>query len=467
MTLEPGTVLGGKYRIERVLGEGGMGCVVEAVHRELGSRVAIKFLLPHALANADIVARFEREARATASLQSDHVVNVTDVGRFDDGSPYMVMEFLTGCDLASGLARAGGKLPIAEAVAYGVQSAIGLGDAHDMGVVHRDVKPSNIFLHSRKDRRVVVKIVDFGIAKQTEQTDTSLTQAAAMMGSPKYMSPEQLRDAKTADQRSDIWSLGVTIFEMLAGRTPFVAESMAVLHAEILAAPAPALRDFRPEAPVELETVLSRCLAKNPADRYATMGELRSALEQVAMVTSAVAPSFVLTSERVLQAVDPTPASGFDATAIADGPSSPNVTTGGVSRTAPNPAPPSQATPLNAASATPPRSKAPLVAAAVVLVALAAAFALRGRPQEASTPAPPVPTLSATATAPAKAPEPEPPPSAAPALEGIPAAAAVTPAPEAGAKPAPVKAAPSKAAPAAASPQAPAKRKSSLDMSFD
>ena len=116
-----------------------MGCVVEALHQELGSRVAIKFLLPQALANADIVARFEREARATASLQSDHVVNVTDVGRFDDGSPDMVMEFLTGCDLASGLARAGGKLPVAEAVAYGIQAAIGLGDAHDAGVVHRDV----------------------------------------------------------------------------------------------------------------------------------------------------------------------------------------------------------------------------------------------------------------------------------------------------------------------------------------
>ncbi len=470
MNPEPGSVLGGKYRIERVLGEGGMGCVVEALHQELGSRVAIKFLLPQALANADIVARFEREARATASLQSDHVVNVTDVGRFDDGSPYMVMEFLTGCDLASGLARAGGKLPVAEAVAYGIQAAIGLGDAHDAGVVHRDVKPSNVFLHSRKDRRVVVKIVDFGIAKQTESTDSNLTQAAAVMGSPKYMSPEQLRDAKSADGRSDIWSLGVTIFEMVAGRTPFFADSMAVLHAEILASPAPSIRDFRPEAPFELEALLHRCLAKDPAHRFGSMAELRAALEQVAMATSAIAPSFVLTSERVLKAIDPTPPTGFDATAIADQPASSAATTGGVSRTAPN----SFATPISVVTGGPvtapaaaPRSKLPLAAAAVAVIALGAAFALRSRNEEAAKLAPPPPVAAAAPAA--KASEPAPAPVAPAEAAPAPAPAAVAPAaPEAGtsaAKPAPTKAAPAPAA--APAPHAPTKRKSSLDMSFD
>lgn len=470
MTLEPGTVLAGKYRIDRVLGEGGMGCVVEALHQELGSRVAIKFLLPQALANPDIVARFEREARATASLQSDHVVNVTDVGRFDDGSPYMVMEFLTGCDLASGLVRAGGKLPISEAVAYGIQAAIGLGDAHEQGIVHRDVKPSNVFLHARKDRRVVVKIVDFGIAKQTENLDTSLTQASAVMGSPKYMSPEQLRDAKTADARSDIWSLGVTLFEMVAGRTPFTAESMAVLHAEILASPAPSVRAFRPEAPFELEAILNRCLAKDPANRFGSMAELRAALEQVAMATSAIAPSFVLTSERVLRTADPTPPTGFDATAIADRPSSPAVTTGGVSHTAPNavvePVAVAKGGPITAPGATA-SSKLPLVAAAIAVLALGAAFALRGRSEEATKAPAPVAPVSAASPA-AKAPEsapvvtPEPAPAPAPAAVAAPAAA-----PEAGtdavAKPAAAK---PTAAPAAA-PRAPTKRKSSLDMSFD
>ncbi len=466
MSIAPGTVLGGKYRVERVLGEGGMGIVAEATHVDLGSRVAVKFLLRHALENHDIVARFEREARSTASLQSDHVVNVTDVGRFDDGAPYMVMELLTGCDLASGLVRAGGKLPIAEAIAYATQACIGLGDAHDAGIVHRDVKPSNLFLHSRKDKRVVVKVVDFGIAKDIAATNTSLTQASSMMGSPKYMSPEQLRDSKSVDARSDIWSLGVVLFEMLAGRTPFEAESMAVLHAEILGSRPPSLLDLRPEAPPALDAIVQRCLEKDPAARFGNMRELAGALAQLTMITSAVEPSFVLTSERILRAApDPTPPTGFDATAIADATPS-HVTTGGRGQ-GPTPVALGSATggSTNAgtqpsAGSNPSRAVPMAIVAAAALVALALAF----------KPASPAPNAA--------------PPAAAPAAEAPPAAApapSAAPTPPASPEPAPASAEPAPATDAGsaaktgpkptAAPATPGnstkKRKSSLDMTFD
>jgi serine/threonine protein kinase len=472
MSIAPGTVLGGKYRVDRVLGEGGMGVVAAATHVDLGSRVAVKFLLRHALENQDIVARFEREARSTASLQSDHVVNVTDVGRFDDGAPYMVMELLSGCDLASGLVRAGGKLPVAEAIAYASQACVGLGDAHDAGIVHRDVKPSNLFLHSRKDKRVVVKVVDFGIAKDIAATNTSLTQASSMMGSPKYMSPEQLRDSKSVDARSDVWSLGVVLFEMLAGRTPFEAESMAVLHADILGSRAPSLLDLRPEIPPALDAIVQRCLEKDPAARFGNMRELGAALAQIAMVTSAVEPSFVLTSERILKATDPTPATGFDATAIAEATPA-HVTTGARGH---GPTPVSLGSPTGASTVA---DGAPAAAGArtsravpMAIVAAAALVALAIGLKPAS--APPAPPPAPAAAAP---PAPEPAPALAPAPVAAPAptaaVAAVAPPDDAGtaAKTAAPKAA---AAPAAAAPTAPSlpvnspkKRKSSLDMSFD
>lgn len=467
LTMQPGTILSEKYCVERVLGEGGMGCVVEARHLELGTRVAIKFLLPYALQNADIVTRFEREARATAALQSDHIVNVTDVGRFPDGAPYMVMELLSGCDLATGLSRAGGRLPIAEAVAYGVQAAAGLADAHESGVVHRDVKPANIFLHERKDRRVVVKIVDFGIAKQTEDTSRNLTLASSIMGSPKYMSPEQLRDSKSADARSDIWSLGVTLFEMLAGRTPFAADSMAVLHADILHTPAPSLLEFRPEAPPDLDAILHRCLAKDPAARYASTRDLMIALEQLAMGTSSVSPSFVITSERMPTGVDFTPMpSVFDRTEIADPTPMPEQTGSGVSHT--------RVSPESAQSSGPPKAKWPLVVA-IVAALVVAAIALRPKAEAPAVsaapaivapaahaghagPAPPTPVVAE----PAKSPEAAPlaPANAVDAALARPTAAPSSPAPAS-------KAAAPKPASAPAPTKAPAKRGSSLDMSFD
>jgi len=479
MSIAPGTVLGGKYRVDRVLGEGGMGVVAAATHVDLGSRVAVKFLLRHALENQDIVARFEREARSTASLQSDHVVNVTDVGRFDDGAPYMVMELLSGCDLASGLVRAGGKLSVAEAIAYASQACVGLGDAHDAGIVHRDVKPSNLFLHSRKDKRVVVKVVDFGIAKDIAATNTSLTQASSMMGSPKYMSPEQLRDSKSVDARSDVWSLGVVLFEMLAGRTPFEAESMAVLHADILGSRAPSLLDLRPEIPPALDAIVQRCLEKDPAARFGNMRELGAALAQIAMVTSAVEPSFVLTSERILKATDPTPATGFDATAIAE--ATPAHVTPGARGHGPTPvslgSPTGASTVADgapaAAGARTSRAVPMAIVAAAALVALAVGLKPASAPPAppAPPPAPAAPALPAPETAPALAPAPVAAPApTAPTAATAPAAAVAAVAPPDDAGTAAKTAAP-KAAAAPAAPSlpvnSPKKRKSSLDMSFD
>ena len=453
--MQPGTILGEKFRVERVLGEGGMGCVVEATHLELGTKVAIKFLLPSALQNAEIVTRFEREARATAALQSDHIVNVTDVGRFPDGSPYMVMEYLSGCDLSTGLARAGGRLPIAEAVAYGVQAAAGLADAHDSGVVHRDIKPANIFLHERKDRRVVVKIVDFGIAKQTEDTSRNITLASAIMGSPKYMSPEQLRNSKSADARSDIWSLGVTLFEMVAGRTPFAAESMAVLHADILHAPAPSVLEFRPEAPADLDAIVQRCLAKDPAARYASTRDVMVALEQLAMGTSSVTPSFVITAERMQTGADFTPMpSVFDRTEIAEPTPMPDRTGPAVSNT--------KVSPESEMSSAPAKAKWPLVVA-IGAALVVAALALR--PKAEAPPVSAAPTVVAPAVVAPAPPAPPTPVVTEPAnvVDAAPAKPTVAPS-----SPAPAsKASAPKPAAAAAPAKAPAKRGSSLEMSFD
>ncbi len=367
-----GTLLGGKYRVERVLGEGGMGRVVAATHLELGTLVAIKFLLPQALENPGVVARFEREARATASLQSDHAVKVLDVGRFDDGSPYMVMEYLQGCDLSQGLENAEGPLPISECITYILQAALGLADAHDAGVVHRDIKPSNIFLQTRKDGRVVVKVLDFGIAKSGVTQDANLTQASSVIGSPKYMSPEQLREARHVDARTDIWSLGVTLFELLTGGPPFASDSMAVLHSEILNGNPPLLRSVRPEAPMALEQILSRCLEKVPANRFESMRQLHAALTQINMGSSAVTPSFAIPSGSDTTISEPRGPSVFDATAVAGTEDSAQVTGAATSQTGVSPG-------LAMGLATAFKSRVRWVAAGAALVAAVALAAVLAR----------------------------------------------------------------------------------------
>ena len=287
--IAPGTILGGKYQVERVLGEGGMGMVVAATHIELGHRVAIKMMLPQAGEHPETLSRFEREARAAAGLASEHVARVTDVGRFDNGMPFMVMEFLEGEDLEQCIARQG-LLPIGELVRYFIQACIGLHDAHTHGIVHRDVKPANIFLARRNSGRIVVKILDFGIAKAAvTTTNQSLTRTTAIMGSPQYMSPEQLSSTKTVDARTDIWSLGAAFYEAATGAHAFPAEILAELYVKIITEAPRSPRELRPDVPPALEAVLLKCLEKVQAQRYASMAEVQRDLERIDLTNYAVA----------------------------------------------------------------------------------------------------------------------------------------------------------------------------------
>ena len=302
--LAEGEVLDGKYRVERVLGAGGMGVVVSATHVRLAQRVAIKFLLPHAAGDEHTVARFAREARALARLDSEHIARVIDVGALATGVPYMVLEHLVGHTLAD-LINARGPLPIDEGVTYALEACEAMAEAHAAGIVHRDLKPENLFLASRPDGSQLIKVIDFGISKMTDPLElgprtSTLTGAAAIVGSPLYMSPEQLCAARNADARSDIWSLGVTLFELLTGQGPFVWRSMPELCAAVLKeAPRP-LRELLPEAPEALEALLVRCLEKEPAKRPASMTELAEGLRPFA-ASSAPEPS--LRSARTTRAL--------------------------------------------------------------------------------------------------------------------------------------------------------------------
>jgi tRNA A-37 threonylcarbamoyl transferase component Bud32 len=276
-----GEVLAGKYRIDKVLGAGGMGVVVAAHHVQLDERVALKFLLPEALQNADAVARFVREARAAVKIKNEHVATVKDVGTLENGAPYMVMEYLEGGDLAAWLKQRG-ALPVDQAVEFILQACVAVADAHALGIVHRDLKPANLFCVRRSDGQLTIKVLDFGISKVTDLTGTgpavAMTHTRAFMGSPLYMSPEQMQSARAVDARSDIWALGVVLFELLAGRAPFLSESIMELGAMIAKEAPPSLRSFRPDAPADLEAIVLRCLEKDPARRFANVGELAIAL---------------------------------------------------------------------------------------------------------------------------------------------------------------------------------------------
>lgn len=269
----PGTVLAGKYRVERVLGKGGMGIVVAAERITLGDRVALKFLLGDAAKRPDVVARFLREARAQTTIKSEHAVRVLDTGSLDDGAPYLVMELLDGHDLADEL-RKHGRVPVTTAVDYVLQACEALAEAHAAGIVHRDIKPANLFLARRADGSALVKVLDFGIAKTIPTGDaTSLTLTSTVMGSPLYMSPEQVRSTKHIDARSDIWSLGVMLHELIAGKPAFEADTASELMAKIAADPPTLLRARRPEAPEGLELAILRCLEKDATKRTSNVAQ--------------------------------------------------------------------------------------------------------------------------------------------------------------------------------------------------
>ncbi|MBI4955559.1 MAG: serine/threonine protein kinase [Myxococcales bacterium] len=266
----PGTIVAGKYRVEHVLGVGGMGVVVAATHEMLGELVAIKFL--KTTDNEDRIRRFVREARAAAKIRSEHVARVYDVGQLDDGMPYLVMEHLDGEDLSQRLKRAG-PLPIEEAVEYTLQACEAIATAHALGIVHRDLKPSNLFLANRPDGTASVKVIDFGISKilsdePTEDEDPGggITKSATLLGSPLYMSPEQMVSARDVDARCDVWALGGILYALVTGKPPFRGLTVAAIYESILTGGQP-LRALCPEAPPELEAAVARALVKDRSVR--------------------------------------------------------------------------------------------------------------------------------------------------------------------------------------------------------
>jgi tRNA A-37 threonylcarbamoyl transferase component Bud32 len=278
--VRPGDILAGKYRVERVLGMGGMGVVVAAHHLQLDEKVALKFLLPEALGNPLAVARFAREARAAVKIKSEHVARVIDVGTLPNGAPYIVMEYLEGGDLSAWLAQRG-PLPIELAVEFVLQACVALADAHALGIVHRDLKPANLFCVRRSDGQLSIKVLDFGISKLVESVagpGMSMTKTAALMGSPLYMSPEQMRSSKDVDAQTDIWALGVILFELMTGRPAFVADSATALAIQVATEPPPSMQSFRHDVPMGLEGVILRCLEKDPRRRHRNVAELAFAL---------------------------------------------------------------------------------------------------------------------------------------------------------------------------------------------
>ncbi|WP_394823674.1 serine/threonine protein kinase [Pendulispora albinea] len=276
-----GEIIAGKFRVERVLAVGGMGMVFAAQHMIMGQRVAVKMLLPDALIVPSAIERFHREAQAAANIRNEHVVRIMDVGHTETGAPYIVMEYLVGSDLGELIERRK-NIPIQEAVDYVLQTCEAMADAHRIGIVHRDLKPGNVFLTRRSDGTPLIKVLDFGISKLGEemmgQKQWQLTRTHVMMGSPLYMSPEQIRNAKTVDRRSDIWSLGIILFELLTGQLPFEGETAIAICAQVAADPPIPLRLLHPEMPEELEDIILRCLEKEPEQRFDDVAALAEAL---------------------------------------------------------------------------------------------------------------------------------------------------------------------------------------------
>ena len=272
-----GDLLASKYRVERLLGEGGMGVVVEAYHELLDQRVAVK-LLYQDVADREAQSRLLLEARSAAKIQSEHVTRVIDVDVGPDGLPFIVMELLEGGDLCQ-LVDARGALPRWLVVDYILQALEGLAHAHGRGIIHRDLKPSNLFLANKQDGTQIIKILDFGISKSTEDgARQKLTGGGGVLGSPPYMSPEQVRAPKTIDHRADIWAMGVCIYELLTNSMPFGGDEIQETFAQILEKQPTPITRLVDGVPEGLEAVVMKCLAKNREDRFLDVSELARAL---------------------------------------------------------------------------------------------------------------------------------------------------------------------------------------------
>jgi serine/threonine protein kinase len=294
---QAGAIIAGKYKVEGVLGAGGMGVVLAARHMQLGQLVAIKFIRGAAAEDPAAVERFLREARAAVALSSEHVTKVLDVGTLDTGEPYMIMEFLDGVDLAEVLRREG-PMPVARAVAAVLQASEALAEAHAIGIVHRDLKPANLFVATRRDGTPLVKVLDFGISKVTDlnvEGGPTLTASGLIMGSPGYMSPEQVRNAKVADARADIWALGVILYELVTGVSPFMGQTIGDTFARIISETPTPIHKLRSDVPEAFAAVISRCFERSVERRVQTVAELAEALAPFAP------PEAVISVQRILR----------------------------------------------------------------------------------------------------------------------------------------------------------------------
>jgi len=279
-----GEIVGERYQIEELVEIGGMGLVTRALDRTTRHRVALKMLLPGIAKNPEMVTRFRREARALGMLRSLHVVRVLSIDDLPNGVPYMVLEYLEGQDLGRVLEMRG-PLPVGEAVRYVMQACDAIGEAHAHNIVHRDIKPANLFLTNHRGRPHV-KVIDFGAARarfgsEAAHHEPSLTRTGLSLGTPGYMAPEQLRGEKV-DKRADIWALGVTLYELLAGFPPFVGEDHQAMVVRVLRMAPEPISSVRDDVPLELDAVIRKCLAKSKTQRPPSVEAFAEAIEPFA-----------------------------------------------------------------------------------------------------------------------------------------------------------------------------------------
>ncbi|MBK8257788.1 MAG: serine/threonine protein kinase [Polyangiaceae bacterium] len=297
-----GDLIAGRYRVERKLGAGGMGVVVAARDEQLGTRVAVKLVLPEGVSPAfasqddsgiiarsnrhiEMSTRLIREASAASRLSSEHATKVLDVGRLEHGDPFVVMEMLEGVDLGRHV-KERGPLPIFDTVNFVLQACEAIAEAHALGIIHRDLKPANLFLTRRADGSAFVKVLDFGISKVLGGDDNQLTATSDMLGSPLYMAPEQIRNARDVDARADVWSLGTILYRLLAGRAAFESDGAAATLAAIIGDPPESLRAIRPDVPADLEAIIFSCLEKDRNRRLQSVRDLVAALQRFLAVQS-------------------------------------------------------------------------------------------------------------------------------------------------------------------------------------
>jgi serine/threonine-protein kinase len=276
LILAPGDLVAGRYRVGNIIGAGGMGIVYKAEHIELNRAVALKVIRPDIARDSSIWRRFSREARALAALHNKHVVRIHDAGTLESGLRYLVMDLLVGTDLRRLVEHA--ALPPQQAVDYVIQVCSALGDAHRLNIIHRDIKPANIFLAQYRANEPVIKLLDFGVALFLDDVGQR-TLSGQSVGSPQYLSPEQLRDPRGVDQRTDIWAVGLLLFELISGRSPLHGLNAAQICLRIAQGPMPPIEAVCPALPPALAAVIHGCLEIDPARRPQSADELALALE--------------------------------------------------------------------------------------------------------------------------------------------------------------------------------------------